>query len=501
MPKRNNTTIQEKAHALKLIDDRDHSLREASGVVGIPKSTLHDNLSKFRAEVSHFEVNPPPDASEKLVRAALILTFDGKTSARDCALTISKLWRVEVSHQTVLNILDQSSMIATEINRQFDLSAVTCAAFDEIFQKNQPILGFVDPVTGTVQLKGESSRSGEAWIKFLKQLEDRGLAPTSVTTDGGQGMLKGIGEVFPDTAQIRDLFHVMRKLTKSGTVMEGKCYGLIAAVDKLSVSDSDGERLVLKRKMEIGIDLFDRYDVLAKSFHDACYLGNTEEDGKYISSENLATIVQEIGEVLTKFADTVNDHRAIREAKTYVVNGMDGIVAYKRLIENSVRHFFGDTFKDLILNYFAPLMEYLDQYARAHDSVVRQAFWGKKIAAIRKSLRDYSCADQQEVDNAINRIASILDQAKKSNSLIEAVNSVVRTHLRTYKSIPRWFCPLFTCFWNHRRFNRGKRSGYAPRELLERKRIGDDWADLIVARFPLESLRSGLPISTILPAA
>lgn len=55
--------------------------------------------------------------------------------------------------------------------------------------------------------------SFEAWKSFLSDLRGRGLrAPLLVTSDGCSGMIKAIGEVYPEAARQRCLFHMRATL-------------------------------------------------------------------------------------------------------------------------------------------------------------------------------------------------------------------------------------------------------------------------------------------------
>ena len=130
----------------------------------------------------------------------------------------------------------------------------------------------------------------------------------------------------------------------------------------------------------------------------------------------------------------------------------------------------------------------LSNYNRAHDSKERQRFWGEKIAKLRTSFRQSSWVNQEEVDRTITIVSQLMGGIKKSNSLMEAVNSVIRCHLQTYKSIPRWFCSLFIFYWNHRRFERGKRQGMSPIEIISGQKSECDWVDMILEKFPFERL-------------
>jgi hypothetical protein len=169
-----------------------------------------------------------------------------------------------------------------------------------------------------------------------------------------------------------------------------------------------------------------------------------------------------------------------------------GFVPSKKKIEMLVEKAFGPRFKDMVLEHLCPLIEYINQYLRSHDSVAKREFWASKIADLRQRFRSYDVIDQDEIDKAINMVWAIGLQSAKSNSLVESVNSVIRSYLNTYQSVPSWFCSLFTFFRNHHVFSRGKRAKKSPLQLLH----GDphsDWIDKIIENFPLEKLRSSLP--------
>jgi hypothetical protein len=246
MPKHHSAPFPTELHAISLIDSQGQSIRTAARTVGVPKSTLHDNLGKYRVDLAAFEAWRE-SSERRLVRDILSQTFEGKASSRDCAAVISRTTGREVSHQKVLLVLQQAAKIASEKNNArlklklltggddveaAPLSLVKCAAFDEIFQKQCPVLGFVDPVSSFVYLDAPSDRSEKSWTNFLNKLRSLGLNPDSTVTDGGQGMLKALKKVFPNALQFRDLFHVRYKLSKALRALEGICYGLIAAHDK-----------------------------------------------------------------------------------------------------------------------------------------------------------------------------------------------------------------------------------------------------------------------------
>jgi predicted DNA-binding protein YlxM (UPF0122 family) len=488
MSARHYSSLSTKLRAIALVEEEQHSIREIANALQIPKSTLHDNLPIYRSDLARFM-----DSKQKydyhLVRNVLIQTFDGKTSSRSCATTLSKIMDTDISHQTVLHILDLASETAHTLNNEnLSLATISCAAFDEIFQRQEPILGFVDPRSALVYLQAAGDRSGDTWSAFLKLLKELGLDPKATVTDGGSGLLKGIRDVFSGAIQLRDLFHVLHKLSKARRVLEGKCYAMIAAEIKLMEPKYQPETLDAHRiKMNDAIALFDLIEANLKELTKACYLSD-DESPCYVTAAALRAIVKKCLRLLDTARRTVSDHRAIKEAMTYLQSGLKAISAYKEMIETEVEKIYGPVNSLMVLQFICPIIEYLDQYRRAHESQEKQRFWGEKIAKLRANFRQSSWVDQNEVDQTITLVSKLMDEVKKSNSLMESVNSVIRCHLQTYKSIPRWFCSLFTFYWNNRKFPRGKRKGLSPIEILAAQESEIDWVDLLLKTFPFDKL-------------
>lgn len=53
----------------------------------------------------------------------------------------------------------------------------------------------------------------------------------------------------------------------------------------------------------------------------------------------------------------------------------------------------------------------------------------------------------------------------RSSSLAEALHSWLRPYLQIHRGMPAWLWPLLKLYWNHHRFQRGKRAGKSPLEL------------------------------------
>ena len=256
----------------------------------------------------------------------------------------------------------------------------------------------------------------------------------------------------------------------------------MAKVEKCSKSDDESDKVKhYECQMDRSLLLFDALELESKSFYTACYC---ENDIRYVSSSELEIIVKRIIAFIECAERNGVYHRAIKEAKTYFKGAIPEIIAYKKQLEYQVTKHFGKISSLSVLDSICPIIECLDQVQRSYENVSRREIWSKKLATARASFRLPGYIDQSEIDNAINKVAEIMLALKKSNSLVESINSVIRRFLVTYKSIPSWFCSLFTFYWNHRTFSRGKRKGLKPREILTRKPFERDWIDIIIEKWP-----------------
>jgi predicted DNA-binding protein YlxM (UPF0122 family) len=483
-------SFERKLCLVNLKDGENLSFRETSARTSIPKSTIHDNIANYRQEVEAFRTAIKTDPVERLVRTSLALGMNGKCSSRDSSSVMTEIWGVSISHQTILKIMELAAQVAEDLNKELDLSDEKVALFDEIFQKQNPLLVFASANSAVVNVQASQDRSGDSWKEFLKSLKKLGLDPKSIVTDGGSGMLKGIKEVFEASTMVRDLFHVLKKISKARRVMENYCYSLLAKAYDTKVA-IETAREAMTRFDEAAL-LFDSYEEKVIKFRISCYLDSSESSGGYVDAQALAAITSNLETVLSEFMDKFSSHRAVKEARDYLKNGAKEIIAYKVKIESLIEQSFGNQYKAMVLEHLCPLIEYIHQYFRSRDSISRKTFWGKKIAELRTRFRSYQVIDQNEVDRAIDTIWAIGQQVCKSNSLVESVNSVIRAFLNTYKSIPSWFCPLFTFYWNNREFERGKRAKQSPMEIHSGEK-SRNWIDRIVENFPFEKLRSSLP--------
>jgi hypothetical protein len=469
------------------------SIRSIAGSVGIPKSTLHNNLSNIENFISEQKKKESWPPLKQLLDKILIYIMDGNMSVRNTSKVLKESDGYSICPATIGAILTACSHIARKQTTNIDLSNIKSALFDEIFQKKEPILGFVDPLSGLTVLSGAKTRSKKVWSGFLNKLKNKGLMPESTVTDGASGLLGGISKVWSEAVKIRDFFHFMRILVRATGRIEGYCYSMIVEVDLLK-SKGLNKNIAKEEKHLAGcIAMYDMIYDLKNRIRNAFYIRCETGIRQYISAFELARLLSVMKFLLTRFNDHYKEIRSVKDAATYIKRGFTELTAYKRLLEKKVREAFGKQNSHAALEYFMKMAEYLDHFHRSYEDNKSRDKWATKIARLRTSIRKFGFVCQEEVDKAINIAAGIYKEVFKSNSLIESVNSVIRVHLKTYKSIPSWFCDLFSYYWNNRIFTRGKRKALSPLSMYTGDDQPSDWRTEILERFPYDEFRKYFP--------
>ncbi len=71
----------------------------------------------------------------------------------------------------------------------------------------------------------------------------------------------------------------------------------------------------------------------------------------------------------------------------------------------------------------------------------------------------------EDIRSVVRTAWDILGLFHRSSSLAESLHSWLRPYLQIHRGMPKWLLPLLQLFWNHHKFERGKRAGSSPLEL------------------------------------
>lgn len=463
-------------------------LRAMQDRLNIDHVTLMRKSSEIKVEIES-SLKPRKETNRLIVSTVISLAMMGQMASRPIAAFVRRILGIQMEHDTVLNILNLAGQAANDIqNSTMTLANAKTASFDEIFQNSNPLLVFTNNQSSVSFLKKANDRKEESWSSFIEELKLKQLDPTTVVGDGGPGLGSAIDKSHWGDRFVIDIFHCLEKTNEALRKMESICYALLEELYKKESKDIDrrvAEYKDLKSKTDIAIDLYDKANALLTKFRIHVRLGDPSEE-QYIPSHVLTTEVRDLTLIFGNFIETVSSHRKIKSAKSYLTNYQNQIALYKKKIESAIQQKYPEQFENIV-NLILPIVEYYDRYERSYENLTAQKYWADQIIITKN--RAMAAFTEADFNLHINEIALIAAQFSRSNSNIENLNNQIRRYFEVYKSIPEWFPYLFSFYWNFRVFERGKRKGYAPIEILLGGKLKTDWLDLILEKFPYEKVR------------
>jgi hypothetical protein len=393
-----------------------------------------------------------------LRQATLSLLLTCHSSFRGVIEHWRDIFTVNMSVGTVHNILQDAVEKARPYNHQQNLADVRIGAHDEIFQSRRPVLVGADvDSTYCYLLSLEEHRDAETWGVRLLELQDRGLAPEATIADFGKGLRAGQKLALPGTPCRGDVFHALYEITPLVTFLENRAYEAMEVHHKLQQKKA-------KTKRRGG-----RTQALAPKTHRAA-----QAEIKAITlADEVALLVRWLQyDVFAVSGLPYADRCALFDFIVAELKAREPLCAHRigpmcRLLENQ---------RDDLLAFAAQLDRDLCALAKDFQVPVdvvrelldlqaldeRQCRRWQKEAILREQLRDRFW----ELSAAVHNVA---DQTVRASSVIENLNSRLRTYFFLRRHLGADYLTLLQFFLNHRRFMRSEhpeRVDKSPAELL-----------------------------------
>ena len=387
---------------------------------------------------------------------ALVLTCH--SSYRGVIALLADLFDTPLSLGTVPNVVQAAVGRAREINGSYDLASVRVGAHDEIFQAGHPVLVGVDTAsTFCYLLSQEDHRDADTWGVRLLELAECGFAPDAIVADFGTGLRAGQELALPQVPCRGDVFHLVHDLEPVVTYLENRAYDALEVCARL-----DREQARVRRQGRPAQGVAQRL----RRARAACD-----------SAIALADDVRLLGEWLRHDVLVVAGPCYAERCALY-----DFILVELQRRIASCPHRLGPIYRllknrrDDLLAFALPLEEELGQMAEAWgvapDGLRRllQARardprdprrWAEE-AAVRPQLRGW-------YEPACRAIDALVAGAVRASSLVENLNSRLRTYFSLRRHLGPDYLSLLRFYLNHRvleRSERPERQGKTPAELL-----------------------------------
>ncbi len=443
-----------------LAPDREWGLGvELARLYGVSRTLLYKTRDRARdaivAALLPRDAGRPAPATTLTVDKALVDRAIAtlpllKGSVRDIRLGLSLILGVTRSVGYISQTLTAAGEQAMAYNLSISVPLPILGEADEIFQGRQPCLTLVDGRSFLVlHLTPAESRDSTTWGLTYLDLVERGIRFHDLASDGGTGLLAGVREAQLAIPLRPDLFHLLQDAHRLTRRLESAAYKAIESAERARRADLEARGIIRRRGRRLKIKT-------------ALPQAEVEEARAIATFDNWCWLLGEIRQALEPITPAGNlvsvaESQAILET---------AIGLLKELGRRDISA-FADDLQEKLPELLAPL-EWLEQQLTAVLQGVdaeTQAFiiWAWRH---RHDLHLDSAADFPEaLQPIVCAVWDVLSLFHRSSSLAESLHSWLRPYLQIHRGMPRWLLPLLQLFWNHHRFERGKRANHSPLEL------------------------------------
>jgi len=372
---------------------------------------------------------------------------------------LADLFDYSLSLGTAHNIVASAVASARQVNDREDLSGVKVGDHDEIFQARRPVLVGVDArSTYCYLLSLEEHRDGDTWGVRLLELAARGFAPEATIADFATGLRAGQEQALPGVPCRGDVFHALQGFGPAVRYLHNRAYDAMAAVEKLARQQKRHESR--KGRKDRGVSAKLPYA--------------TQAQAKAIAlADDVATLLAWLQQDILAVAGP--DYPTRREL-------LDFVVAELAQREGQCEHRLRPL-RVLLQNQGASLLAFAEQLDKDLAAVAQA--WGLGVATVREVLRVQQMAEgdrrrwqreaalRQQLGQRYHGlsavVAAVAKQAVRASSLVENLNSRLRSYFFLRRQLGPDYLELLRFFLNHRRFIRSEhaeRAGKSPAELL-----------------------------------
>ena len=373
-----------------------------------------------------------------------------KGSVRDIRLGLDLILGVRRSVGYISQRLSVAGDQATAYNLGITIPLPVLGEADEIFQGRKPCLTLVDGRSFLVlNLTPAESRDATTWGLTYLDLVERGVQFHDLACDGGTGLRAGVREAELAIPLRPDLFHILRDAHRLTQRLERAAYKAIKIAERARRADLEARGLIRRRgprlKIKVPLPQAEAEEVQAmETFDNWCWL--------------LGEIRQALEPITpARRLVSVTEAKATLETALELLKELDhaDITAFAGNLQGKIPELLAPL--EWLEQHLAPLFEGLDADTQTFIIWAWQHHQDLSL--------DIDSLFPVTVQPIVRAVWEALDLFHRSSSLAESLHSWLRPYLQIHRGMPKWLLPLLQLFWNHHRFERGKRVGSSPLEL------------------------------------
>jgi hypothetical protein len=399
----------------------------------------------------------------RLVRSAVVLTGEG-VSQRGVPRCLSEMLDTDLSPSWVNGELAQAEAAAATVNATWQPAVDETLSGDEIYSNGSPNLLVVGNDSLYVYaLTREPACDGDTWGAVLQEVPET----PQFASDAGKGLEAGAKRAEIEIHQL-DWDHLLRPLWGQATRLEKQAYAAIKKVeervDKFDQANTPKrmanhfaawERLSADAEEKIA-----RYDAFLERARqvDAQFGLIDLENGHVRDPVAGAASLRSVGEQLQAW-----EGRIYEKLSTNLVNWAEALFSYHPVLVAAL--------DPLIERWGAPAIQALSRIwqieadEKRHplpllERQARQLLWEESLDEA------FALLGPQQLWLAWDDLSQTLGRSWRGSMLAECINSLLRPVLDGRKHTDQGCLELFRFLHNVHPFERGKRAGYSPAQLV-----------------------------------
>ena len=439
----------------------------------VSRQTIYQIAAAGRAALERQLVpgahGPHPAESEvgvdrnRLVRGSVLLTQAG-VSQRDIAQCLAELLDTTVSPSWVNARLAEVEAAAQQVNQGWQPVIQEGLAGDEIYSNGWPNLLVVGNESLYIYaLTRQPDCGGETWGCVLLE----GLAGAPFASDAGTGLAAGVKLAQVEHHQL-DWDHLLRPLWGHVARLEEQAYAALAACEARAVQffqAQTAKRLAqhlaawerLQADADTKVTRYDQFWQLARQV-DAEFGLIERPTGQLRQPQCAAEKLRQVGRQLKDWAGTI-----YTKLSSYLLNLADGFFRYQPILTQALQ--------PLEARWGAAALRALCQLWQCEAETKRHPRTGPERQQLQREWETHleavvAVLGWETLSSAWAEVTRVLERAWRGSMLAECVNSLLRPRLNGRKHTDQGCLELFRFLHNVHPFQRGKRAGQSPAQLV-----------------------------------
>lgn len=398
----------------------------------------------------------------RLVRGSVMLSAVG-VSQRDIVMCLEELLDSRLSSSWVNAVLAEMEAAAAQVNESWQPQVEETLAGDEIYANGQPNLLVVGNDSLYIYaLSRQPDCDGDTWGCTLLA----GPVCQQFASDAGKGLAAGAKAAQIEVHQL-DWDHLLRPLWGHAARLEQQAY---AALEQVEQRAAQFEHSRTEKRLQHHLAKWDQLCQVAAdkiAVYDAFASLARQVDDWFalieVHSGQLRDIraginqLQALGQQLQSWSG-----RIYQKLSCNLQNWAAGLFGYQPLLAQTLQPLQAQYGPQAIAALCRLWQIEADLKRRPRPVLEQQRYQ----TAWANSLTEASTLLGEQLWPAWDLVAQLLDRSWRGSSLAECVNSLLRPYLAGRKQTDQGCLDLFRFLHNTHSFQRGKRAGFCPAQLV-----------------------------------